>query len=121
MKRILALFVVLVFVGFGSGCGGSQDASSHDFIDLETNYNLSDIAAPLYKHLKENSGYGYDDDSYIAYLCDPETDWETIFFPVSAFCADVSCPLRGLDANGCVEHCKKFLKRPSDAECAAFR
>ena len=55
MKNILALFIVLLFVA-SSGCG-SQSASSHDFIDLETNYELSDVAAPLYTYLNENDGY----------------------------------------------------------------
>ena len=118
MKNILALFIALLFV---ASCGGSQSASSHDFIDLETNYKFSDVSAPLYKYLKENDNYaGNDDDSYIEYLCDEETDWEAITFSVSIFCADISCPLRGLDANGCVEHCKKFIQRPSEAECAPY-
>lgn len=120
MKRILALLLTGL-VGFGSGCGGSQNAASHDFIDLETNYDFSDVAAPLYRYLKENNEYGDDDnDPYIGYLCDEETDWEAISFSVSVFCADISCLLRGLDANGCIEHCKKFLQRPSGEECALY-
>lgn len=120
MKNILALFIVLLFAA-SSGCG-SQNASSHDFIDLETNYEFSDVSAPLYKYLKENDRYYPDnsDDSYIKYLCDEETDWEAITFSVSIFCADISCPLRGLDANGCIEHCKKFLERPTETECAPY-
>ena len=120
MKKVLVLFAVLFFVSVGSGCG-SKSASSHDFIDLETNYDFSDVSAPLYKYLKENDDYaGNDDHSYIEYLCDEETDWDTITFSVSIFCADISCPLRGLDATGCIEHCKKFLQRPSEEECAPY-
>ena len=118
MKSILSLSVVLFFAAVVTGCG-SQSASSHDFIDLETNYDFSNVSAPLYRYLKENNEYSDDDDdSYIGYLCDEETDWEAITFSVSVFCADISCPLRGLDANGCIEHCKKFLQRPSGEECA---
>lgn len=116
MKEILALFIAVLFI---AGCGGSRTATSHDFIDLETNYSYSDITIPLYKHLKENDRYP-DDDSYMEYLCDEETDWKAISFSVSLFCADVSCPLRGLDANGCIEHCKKLLQRPSESECAPY-
>ena len=119
MKNILALFIVLLFVA-GSGCG-SQSASSHDFIDLETNYDFSSVAAPLYKYLIENDDSAHNDnDSYIGYLCHYETDWQTIAFSASIFCADISCPLRGLDVNGCIEHCKKFLQRPSEEECVPY-
>ncbi len=98
---MLKFLICLLFLScFLVSCGGSKEASSHDFIDLDTNYTFSNVLENMDNHFSETLT-SYSD------VCGADADNRV--FAISALCADVSCPLRGLDIDGCIEHCKELL------------